>query len=314
MLSTGLVTIDLAGKSSREYIIRDHSGITIGRVFIIDFSKVNKFSLIRIKFYKQGYKSYGLLRNSLNIMMGMLFQSMGLNKIDVLTDDSINLDAFVDSGFEFEGIVSNSVKTNLGYGNEILFGLDFSKYKNMSIKRNIHIKGKNIYVNMMSPKDAQALLEYYIKNRDYLKEFEPHREEKFYTLDFQKKNLIESYKDFLNGRNLNFGIYKDVKLIGKIQISNIIIGIFKSAFVGYSIDKDEQGKGYMKEALNLVVKYAFEEMKLHRLEASTLVDNFKSQAVLTACGFAKLGLNKKYLFISGKWRDHITFYKLNPGV
>ena len=54
--------------------------------------------------------------------------------------------------------------------------------------------------------------------------------------------------------------------------------------MGYSIDKEEQGKGYMKEALSLVSKYAFEEMELHRLEASTLIENIKSQKVLKACG------------------------------
>ncbi len=68
----------------------------------------------------------------------------------------------------------------------------------------------------------------------------------------------------------------------------------------------------MKEALSLVLEYAFDELKLHRIEASTLVDNLRSQRVLKRCGFKKLGLNEKYLFINGKWRDHITFYKISP--
>ena len=86
---------------------------------------------------------------------------------------------------------------------------------------------------------------------------------------------MRGYRQFLSGTAVNFGIYINEKLIGKIQISNVVIGVFKSAFVGYSIDENEQGKGYMKESLRLVINFAFNEMDLHRLEASTLVDNIK---------------------------------------
>ena len=66
----------------------------------------------------------------------------------------------------------------------------------------------------------------------------------------------------------------------------------------------------MKEALNLVIDYAFKEVDLHRIEASTLVDRKRSQGVLKGCNFKELGVNKKYLLIDGQWRDHITFYKI----
>ena len=52
-------------------------------------------------------------------------------------------------------------------------------------------------------------------------------------------------------------------------------------------------------------------MGLHRIEASVLVDNEKSKRVLNKCGFKELGLNEKYLFIDGIWRDHVTFFKIN---
>ena len=62
------------------------------------------------------------------------------------------------------------------------------------------------------------------------------------------------------------------------------MGVFKNAFIGYSLDEEQQGKGYMKEAVKLVVEYAFEELELHRIEATTLIDNEKSQRVLKALG------------------------------
>jgi ribosomal-protein-alanine N-acetyltransferase len=57
------------------------------------------------------------------------------------------------------------------------------------------------------------------------------------------------------------------------------------------------------------VEYAFDELELHRIEATTLIDNEKSQRVLRNCGFKELGISEKYLYINGEWRDHMIFYK-----
>lgn len=309
MLKEQLVTVDLVKGSDSEYIIRDSLGITIGRVFIVELSKSNRYCIFRIKFYKSGDCSYILLREALKILLLTLFRNMDINKVNVLSDEETNIMAFTDLGFKLEGIISNSIISNKIQKDELLFGIDFDTFKNEYRYREVDISGINIDLSVLTLDNAEDVLNYYIKNREYLRRFEPDREESFYTLSVQKRNLIESYKQFLNGDSVNFGIYKKGRFIGKIQMSNIVMGVFKSAFVGYSIDEDEQGKGYMKEALSLVLKYAFEDMDLHRLEASTLLENIRSQGVLKGCGFKELGVNENYLFINGKWRDHITFYK-----
>ena len=114
----------------------------------------------------------------------------------------------------------------------------------------------------------------------------------------------------MTGVGSDLGIYINEKLIGKAKISNIVYGIFKSGILGYSIDKEYQGKGYMKESIKLVMDYAKEYLDLHRLEASVLKSNERSKGVLLSCGFEEVGINKKYLYINGKWSDHITFYKI----
>lgn len=309
MLEQRCVTVDLVKGSKNEYIIRDESGITIGRVFIIEYSSKNEYCIFRMKFYKYGNGSYKLLRESLRIFLLSLFRSMKIYKVNVITDEEINIMSFTDLGFKLEGIISGSLLNNSERKNELLFGINLDVFKNINRSKYFERKGKNVSIAVLTPDNTEEVLTYYIKNRDYLKQFEPEREESFYTLQFQKRNLIESYKQFINGESVNFGIYKDKHFIGKIQISNIVLGVFKSAFVGYSIDQDEQGKGYMKESLELVCNYAYRDIGLHRLEASTLVDNIKSQKVLKYCGFHELGINRKYLFINGRWQDHITFYK-----
>jgi [ribosomal protein S5]-alanine N-acetyltransferase len=306
-----LVTVESANNKQSEYIIRDKDAITIGRAFILELSTDKKFCMLRLNFYKIGDESYLYLKEALKLFLTSLLVKMNIYKINFITSDEINIKAFTELGFHLEGILNNSSFINNAFSDEYVFGIDSDIYKQESINRDIKLMGKDIYLKVLKPIDAEQLLDFYTRNKKYLKPFETNRDPSFYTLQVQKSNLAENYRQFLNGTNINFGIFKDTILIGKIQISNVVIGVFKSAFVGYSIDEQEQNKGYMKQSLSLVIKYAFETMGLHRLEASTLTDNLRSQNVLKACGFKELGINKNYLFINNLWRDHITFFKIN---
>lgn len=311
MSNSRIVTLSLAGGSDSEYIIRDKAGITIGRIYIVEMSKEDECCCFRIKLYRVGKESYEYLKDSLMLMLLSLFNNMKLNKVNVITDEDINIGPFIELGFRLEGILSdNSIIIN-EYRDEFIFGIDHSSFQERSIKKKLILEGRKIELRILTPENAEELLQYYERNKEHLEPFEPARDKKFYTLETQKKDLIENYKQYLNGIGLNFGIFSKDKLVGKIRVSNIVMGVFKNAFVGYSIDKDEQGKGYMTEAVRLVIDYCFEYIGLHRIEATTLVDNVKSQAVLKHCGFKEIGTCEKYLFINGEWRDHKIFYKVN---
>jgi ribosomal-protein-alanine N-acetyltransferase len=96
----------------------------------------------------------------------------------------------------------------------------------------------------------------------------------------------------------------DGALVGVVNVSNIIRGLFKSAFLGYYAFEGQQGQGLMKEGLDAVVKHAFKTMKLHRLEANIQPGNAPSIALVKSCGFAKEGFSPRYLKVRGQWRDH----------
>lgn len=310
MVKDNTITIDQVKMSSNEYIIKESMGITIGRVFVIELSKQNRYCCMRIRFYKTEEGSSEYLKDALKMFLKSLFKNMNIFKVDVLADEEIFIEPFTALGFELEGIISNSMLCNNVFKDELLFGVDVDTFNSINRNRALSLKGKNVELRVLGPENACEVLDYYIKNKEYLKPFEPVREDGFYTLEAQRRSILDNYKQYLNGSSVGLGIFKENKFIGKIKISNVVIGSFKSATIGYSIDEDEQGKGYMKESVKLVSDYAFDEMGLHRLEASTLVDNIKSQSVLKGCDFKELGFNKKYLFINGEWRDHITFYKV----
>jgi ribosomal-protein-alanine N-acetyltransferase len=96
----------------------------------------------------------------------------------------------------------------------------------------------------------------------------------------------------------------DGALAGVINISEIVRGNFLSGYLGYYAFAGHEGQGLMKEGLRAVVKRAFAQLKLHRLEANIQPGNAASIALAKACGFRREGLSPRYLKVRGRWRDH----------
>lgn len=93
-------------------------------------------------------------------------------------------------------------------------------------------------------------------------------------------------------------------IVGAINITHIVLGLFRSGYLGYYAFAGYERLGFMREGLDAVVRFAFRTMKLHRLEANIQPDNRASIALIKACGFSKEGYSPGYLKIGGRWRDH----------
>jgi [ribosomal protein S5]-alanine N-acetyltransferase len=93
-------------------------------------------------------------------------------------------------------------------------------------------------------------------------------------------------------------------LVGYADVTNIVRGLFQSAYVGYYAFRGHERQGLMTEGLKLVIRHAFDELGLHRLEANMQPGNVASIALARACGFRKEGYSPRYLKIGGRWRDH----------
>lgn len=302
------VNIELIKGTLDDYIVKDKDKIVIGRFTITELDKENKKCNLKLKFYRED--NYDLLKSTLESILKAVFKDKNIFKSNVVVSENINLKPFLDIGFTLEAIFTDNIFTKGSFYDELSFGINRNEYLNSGRNNIVEMKGKNILIRNFTPDDAQELLEYYLRNKEHLREFEPVRDASFFTYETQKEILLESYRHLMTGVGSDLGIYKDNKLIGKAKISSIVYGVFKSGILGYSIDKEYEGRGYMKEAINLVLNYAKEYLDLHRIEASVLTTNERSKGVLLSCGFEEIGINKKYLYINGKWSDHITFYKI----
>lgn len=79
---------------------------------------------------------------------------------------------------------------------------------------------------------------------------------------------------------------------------------FRSAYLGYYVGARFSNQRFMTEALQLVLRYAFQRLKLHRLEANIQPGNQASISLVRRAGFVREGFSRKYLKIDGRWRDH----------
>lgn len=303
------VFIEAIRGNDREYVVKDKVGIILGRFFLKDLDSKNKKVDVKFKFYKE--YNYKLMKETLRKILKVLFAEKDIYKINLFVSDIKNFNAYLDLGFMLEGILSYNVCNNGIQKDEYIMGININDFNDKVKLVQFQLNTERLALRNLTPENTEEMLDYYIRNEEHLRQYEPTRDSSFYTYEGQKEILTESFRQFIDGTSIDLGIFKDEKLIGKIKLSNIVYGILRNAFVGYSIDKEYQGKGYMKKALNTVCSYAFEEMGLHRLEASTLMDNSRSQGVLKACGFNELGISEKYLYINGEWRDHKIFYKVN---
>ena len=96
----------------------------------------------------------------------------------------------------------------------------------------------------------------------------------------------------------------DQAIVGFFNLSQITRGSLQSAYLGYAAGKKFAGLGYMGEGIELVLRVAFQELRLHRLEANIQPGNRASIALARGAGFKREGYSPRYLKIGGRWRDH----------
>jgi [ribosomal protein S5]-alanine N-acetyltransferase len=116
--------------------------------------------------------------------------------------------------------------------------------------------------------------------------------------DYMKRNSRPDGACFLICRA------SDGAIMGSIALSQIFYGGFQSAYLGYQIGEEFAGRRYMTEAIQLMLRHAFMNLKLHRLEANIQPENTPSIALVKRAGFTREGYSRRYLKICGRWRDH----------
>lgn len=171
-----------------------------------------------------------------------------------------------------------------------------------------------LLLSQLGPDSAAAVREYGRRSREFHAPWDPIRPSGFWDLpvvaDRLSAQLIESDEGssvctYLSAKN------DAERIIGVVNLRNITRGALMGAVIGYGLAPEVVGRGYMSEAVNRIVRVAFDDLGLHRLEINVIPRNTRSIAVATRCGFEREGFSPRYLKIAGRWEDHLRFARLS---
>lgn len=159
----------------------------------------------------------------------------------------------------------------------------------------------------------EQVLDYYRDNRKFLEPFEPKREDEFFTYRQQSIDLYNDTFHYEHGTALKLYLClkNSNRIIGILNFSQIIMGPFKSCYMGYSLLESYLKKGYMIEAVKKGIEIIFDNYGLHRIEANVMPCNKPSINLLEKLNFVYEGTARNYLSINGKWEDHMHYVLLN---
>ncbi|MGH7722338.1 MAG: GNAT family N-acetyltransferase [Candidatus Dormibacteria bacterium] len=155
--------------------------------------------------------------------------------------------------------------------------------------------------------DAVDIAAMNTRNRADIERVSPPQPAASYTVSGQTDRIDEIVKQCEQGTRAYWTIRVDGRLAGDISLHAIHRGPVQTANVGYMVDAAYRGRGVATAALRLVVRCAFDELRLHRLDAGAMPSNRGSQRVLEKAGFTRVGVQQRYLFVADAWQDHVLY-------
>lgn len=173
------------------------------------------------------------------------------------------------------------------------------------------LSGRRVLLRPLETKDFRAWRAVRRRNQDRLTKWEPQRlsgapdavENKVAFAD----RCAARQRERQRGSSHSFGIFVDNEFVGEINLNSIQRGSFQSCYVGYWIDEAVAGNSYVPEALVVAARFAFEELRLHRIEVAIVPRNTASRRVVEKLRLREEGTALRFLEINGVWEDHVRY-------
>ncbi len=173
---------------------------------------------------------------------------------------------------------------------------------------NAHVvRGHGVWLRAPLMGDYAAWAELRTRSREHLTPWEPVWQRDELTRSAYRRRVRYYAREAREDLGYAFLILKDGddQLLGGLSLSNVRRGVTQAAVLGYWLGLPFVRRGYMTAAVAAIVAYAFEDLRLHRLEAATMRNNMASIRVLERNGFRREGIARRLLKINGAWEDHV---------
>jgi ribosomal-protein-alanine N-acetyltransferase len=183
------------------------------------------------------------------------------------------------------------------------------------------LRGKRVVLRPLVLGDFDAWREVRQRNRNWLLKWEP-KPPPGQPDDTESKPAFNARcgareREWQLGTGYGFGIFVGQgrtaapeaawAFAGEINLSGVQRGPFQNTYVGYWIDEAQAGNGYVPESLVTVARFAFEDLRLHRLQVAIIPRNTASRRVVEKLELRDEGIAVRYLAINGRWEDHIRY-------
>jgi ribosomal-protein-alanine N-acetyltransferase len=175
----------------------------------------------------------------------------------------------------------------------------------------LELRGRRVTLRPLVPADFPQWREVRLSNVDWLTRWEPRRlagqPDPVTDENVFAARCSARARERQLGTGYGFGVFVDGRFAGEINVSAVQRGPFQSAYIGYWIDHRHAGQGYVPEGLVVLFQYAFETLRLHRLQIAIIPRNQASRRVVAKLGLREEGVALRYLEINGVWEDHVRF-------
>ncbi|MDH6365987.1 MULTISPECIES: GNAT family protein [unclassified Breznakia] len=166
-------------------------------------------------------------------------------------------------------------------------------------------------IRFLSVNDIDQLVEFETYNKENFEKFNPTKPDSFFTREGQEMRMEHVLALRMSDLAYSYGIFVEDELIGTFDVFQVERGAMQNAWIGYCIDQDYQHLGYATAAMKQIIQLAFSQLQLHRLEAWVMPSNEQSIHLLERCGFEKIGLAKRSIYVHGAWQDHLIYALCN---
>jgi ribosomal-protein-alanine N-acetyltransferase len=175
----------------------------------------------------------------------------------------------------------------------------------------LRLYGRRVMLRPLVAPDFDAWSNVRRANEDWLVPWEPQRSP-FQPDATRDRGAFEVRckardRDRQAGTAYPFGVFVDQAFAGEINLNHVVRGAMQSGTVGYWIDRARAGNSYIPEAIVVLVRFAFEELHLHRMEICIVPRNGNSRRVMDKLKIREEGVATRFLEINGVWEDHVRY-------
>lgn len=187
---------------------------------------------------------------------------------------------------------------------EITCIIDSNEIKETQIMFKYEIDNSS-FLSLLEVKDAEKLYDLINRNRDHLGEW----------LKFPRITVkADDSKTFIERTRIRYakdegywlGIWNGDQLVGSIGYL-YLDQENKKTEIGYWLGKEFEGNGIITKSVKVLINYAFEELKLNKIEIGVATDNAKSRAIPEKLGFKREGELRDYEYINGRFLDRVIY-------